>query len=143
VIHPDNKTMPPSCQTPSTDQGAAAGLRILVVEDNLDSQYLVCEMLRAFGHEAEGVAHAEDALPMLEQGNWQVLFSDVSLPGMSGIELARRALRSRPALEVIFASGYGQGLLDQVEFPHYSLLKPYELDNLQQHLSRIATRLRP
>ena len=57
---------------------------ILVVEDNLDSQYLVCEMLRAFGHEADGVGHPNDALAHLAARRYDVLFTDVSLPGMSG-----------------------------------------------------------
>jgi CheY-like chemotaxis protein len=116
----------------------AAGLRILVVEDNLDSQYLVCEMLRAFGHENDGVAHAEGALEKLATGNYNVLFTDVSLPGMSGVELARRALRADPKLKVIFASGYGDALLRQVEFPHQSLQKPYEIEQLQKILANVS-----
>lgn len=118
--------------------GAGAGLRVLVVEDNLDSQYLVCEMLKAFGHEADGVGHAEGALAMLEQAHYQVLFSDVSLPGMSGVELARQALRIQPSLRVVFASGYGDTLLRHVEFPYKSLQKPYDLDQLQKALASIG-----
>jgi CheY-like chemotaxis protein len=114
-----------------------AGLRILVVEDNLDSQYLVCEMLRAFGHENDGVAHGEAALEKLAGGSYNVLFTDVSLPGISGIELARRARSADPAMNVIFASGYGDALLRQVEFPYASLQKPYEIEQLQKVLADI------
>ncbi len=115
-----------------------ACLRVLVVEDNLDSQYLVCEMLKAFGHAADGVSHAEAALSKLAGANYDVLFSDVSLPGMSGVDLARQALRTHPAMRVIFASGYGEGLLRHVEFPFQSLQKPYELDQLQAALAAAA-----
>jgi CheY-like chemotaxis protein len=121
----------------------AAGLRILVVEDNLDSQYLVCEMLSAFGHANDGVAHAEAALQKLAAGPYDVLFTDVSLPGISGIELARRALAADPRLKVIFASGHGDALLRQVEFPYLSLQKPYEIEQLQKALADIAQQLRP
>ena len=116
---------------------AAAGLRILVVEDNLDSQFLICEMLTAFGHVNDGVAHAEGALEKLAGGRYNVLFSDVSLPGMSGVELARRAVRDDPQLKVIFASGYGDSLLRQLEFPYLSLQKPYEIEQLQKALADI------
>jgi CheY-like chemotaxis protein len=117
---------------------AAGPLRILVVEDNVDSQYLVCEMLRAFGHEADGVGHPNDALTRLAAGTYDVLFTDVSLPGMSGVDLARQALAQAPAMRVIFASGYGDTLLRHVEFPYQSLQKPYELDQLQQALDKVA-----
>jgi CheY-like chemotaxis protein len=117
---------------------ASAGLRVLVVEDNLDSQYLVCEMLKAFGHEADGVGHAEGALDKLAAARYDVLFSDVSLPGMSGVELARQAVRTDPALHVIFASGYGDTLLRHLDFPFQSLQKPYEIEQLQAALSGIA-----
>jgi CheY-like chemotaxis protein len=115
-------------------------LRVLVVEDNLDSQYLVCEMLKAFGHEADGVGHAEDALEHLARNSYDVLFSDVSLPGMSGVELARRAYAQRPELRVIFASGYGDALLRHVEFPFQSLQKPYEIEQLQAALANSGQR---
>jgi CheY-like chemotaxis protein len=127
-------------------QGGALGggaLRILVVEDNLDSQYLVCEMLKAFGHEADGVAHPDDALARLAARRYDVLFTDVSLPGMSGVELARKALDNAPWLKVIFASGYGDTLLRHLEFPYLSLQKPYEIDQLQNALDAVKRQLQP
>ena len=130
----------PAAQAPEPEDTA---LRILVVEDNLDSQYLVCEMLKAFGHEADGVAHPDDALALLARQRYQVLFSDVSLPGMSGVDLARRALEDYPALKVIFASGYGDSLLRHLEFPYLSLQKPYELDQLQDALEKVARQPAP
>ena len=114
---------------------ASSSLRVLVVEDNLDSQYLVCEMLKAFGHDADGIGHAEGALELLAASSYDVLFTDVSLPGMSGVDLARQALKSAPAMHVIFASGYGEALLRHVEFPFQSLQKPYEIEQLQAALA--------
>jgi CheY-like chemotaxis protein len=120
------------------EEAAAGPLRILVVEDNVDSQYLVCEMLRAFGHHADGVGHPDDALSLLAADRYDVLFTDVSLPGMSGVELARKAHGDAPAMQVIFASGYGDTLLRHVEFPYLSLQKPYELDQLQSALDTVS-----
>ncbi|MFC5458857.1 response regulator [Massilia niabensis] len=117
-------------------------LSILVVEDNLDSQYLVCEMLKAFGYEADGVAHPEDALAHLAANRYHILFTDVSLPGMSGVDLARQAISTYPHLKVIFASGYGDTLLRHLDFPYQSLQKPYELDQLQHALGQAADQLR-
>ena len=60
-------------------------------------------VLRAFGHEVEAEASGEAALEHLRRRGFDVLFSDVSLPGISGVELARRAVAELPALQVIFA----------------------------------------
>jgi CheY-like chemotaxis protein len=125
----------PVTEAPAESTGP---MRILVVEDNVDSHYLVCEMLRAFGHEADGVGHPNDALAHLAAGQYDVLFTDVSLPGMSGVDLARQAVTQAPSMRVIFASGYGDTLLRHVEFPYLSLQKPYELDQLQQALDKVA-----
>jgi len=131
----------PAQLTLGEPRDAGGPLRILVVEDNLDSQYLVCEMLRAFGHDADGVGHPDDALARLAAGRYDVLFTDVSLPGMSGVDLARRAVVDAPGMQVIFASGYGDTLLRHVEFPYLSLQKPYELDQLQKALDQAGRHL--
>lgn len=131
---------PAPTPVPAEQDAPDASLRILVVEDNLDSQYLVCEMLKAFGHQADGVAHPDEALALLGKQRYHVLFSDVSLPGMSGVDLAHRALADHPALKVIFASGYGDSLLRHLEFPYLSLQKPYELDQLQDALAKVSQR---
>jgi len=128
----------PATEVAIEEDAGSGALRILVVEDNVDSQYLVCEMLKAFGHEADGVAHPDDALALLARQRYDVLFSDVSLPGMSGVDLATRAIGDDPALKVIFASGYGDTLLRHLAFPYQSLQKPYEIDQLQDALSKVA-----
>lgn len=128
----------PATEAPAAEDTGNGSLRILVVEDNVDSQYLVCEMLKAFGHEADGVAHPDDALALLARQRYDVLFSDVSLPGMSGVDLATRAIADDPALRVIFASGYGDSLLRHLPFPYQSLQKPYEIDQLQDALAKVA-----
>lgn len=127
---------PPSAVSVAPATGGA--LRMLVVEDNPDAQYLVCEMLRAIGHEVDAVGDGESALRVLESATFDVLFSDVSLPGISGVELARRALRRWPELRVIFASGYSGTLTDQLEFPAEAIQKPYDIAQLQALLDRIA-----
>jgi len=118
-------------------------LRLLVVEDNPDARYLVCETLRTLGHEVQAVASGEEALPWLAREHFDVLFTDVSLPGMTGVELARQALRTRPALQLLFASGYGDELTRHLEFPAQSLQKPYDIEQLQAVLEQLAGRVPP
>ncbi|RZT10981.1 Response regulator receiver domain-containing protein [Duganella sp. CF402] len=122
-------------------EGNTAPLRLLVVEDNADARYLVCETLRALGHEVQAVASGEDALPQLAAQPFDVLFTDVSLPGMSGVDLARQALRQHPRMALLFASGYGDELTRRLEFPARSLQKPYDIEHLQTALDQIAAGL--
>ena len=118
---------------------SASGLRLLVVEDNIDSQQLVCELLETLGHQARGVISAEDAQQALGEQSFDVLFTDVNLPGMSGVDLARSALERFPEMAVIFASGYGAMVARNVGFASHALPKPYDIDQLQEILKKIAT----
>lgn len=112
-------------------------LQILVVEDNQDAQYLVCEMLRAFGHQVSAAANGEMALQLLAGASFDVLFSDVSLPGMSGVDLARLALQRQPQLRIVFASGYSESLTSHLDFPAVSMQKPYDIEQLQEVISKL------
>jgi CheY-like chemotaxis protein len=89
------------------------------------------------------VASGEEALPLLSSQPFDVLFTDVSLPGISGVELARRALQQLPQLALLFASGYGDELTRRLDFPAQSLQKPYDIEQLQAVLERIAASLPP
>ncbi|OEZ98519.1 response regulator [Duganella sp. HH101] len=132
-------TLAPAQAAPLAD--TARPLRMLVVEDNADARYLVCETLRALGHEVQAAATGEDALPELSRQSFDVLYTDVSLPGMSGVELARKALQQAPTLQLLFASGYGDELTRHLEFPAQSLQKPYDIEQLQAALEQVARRM--
>ena len=111
--------------------------RVLVVEDNADLRHLVCELLETFGHHAQPAASAEEALDCIGNASFDVLLTDVRLPGMSGIDLARRLRASAPQTHVIFASGYGNVLGANIDFPAHSLAKPYDIDQLQALLTSL------
>ncbi|HEV7815994.1 MAG TPA: response regulator [Janthinobacterium sp.] len=137
-------SLAPSAMPPAADAPAAfpsRALQVLVVEDNLDSQYLVCEMLRAFGHQVQAAADGESAAVRLASSHFDLLFTDVGLPGMSGVELARVALRRQPGLKILFATGYDETLTRSLEFSAVSLQKPYELDDLKKALDNISLQL--
>jgi CheY-like chemotaxis protein len=109
--------------------------RILVVEDNIDSNEMLCELLRTLDHAADGVTSAEDALNLLQQRDFDILITDISLPGMSGVELAKKLAREKPALKLIFASGYGLGIAKNLEFPVTVLPKPFDFVQLENVLN--------
>jgi DNA-binding response OmpR family regulator len=81
---------------------------ILVVEDESAARDLVIRMLSEKGFGVLTADTAEDALRILEQRSVDLLFSDIVLPRMDGVELAKQARLLRPGLKVLFATGYAQ-----------------------------------
>jgi PAS domain S-box-containing protein len=112
-------------------------LRILVVEDNPDSLQMLCELLGVLGHMARGTSSAEHALGILRDEVFDVLLTDVGLPGKSGLELAREARNATPSLRIIFSSGYGEVVDDTLGA--LSLPKPYNLERLMDVLVKVAS----
>ncbi|MDI1259838.1 PAS domain S-box protein [Aquabacterium sp.] len=117
---------------------APASLRILVVEDEEDSLRSMLEILELSGYTALGAASAEKALELLDQAKFDVLMTDISLPGMSGREFAALA-RERQPLKVIFASGYGPRKDEMVDAVW--LQKPFDFDVLFALLEELGSGL--
>lgn len=117
-------------------------MNILYVEDNTDLRETIGEMLTGPGRSVHCCADAEQALAAFSAAPFDVVLTDVSLPGMSGTDLVRKLLVSRPLLHVVLCSGYDFGKHAQVLGPNVqSLAKPFELDTLDDLLARIATEL--
>lgn len=123
---------PPEPTRGSPAPGAA--LKILFVEDDDANRVLVAELLQLFGHEVTAVGHAGDALAQLPGRAWDVLLSDVELPGMSGIELAEQARASSPGLRVVFLSGYAADQLGERGVGDRWVQKPFSPEQLQAAL---------
>ena len=104
-------------------------LRVLLVEDDDDILSTTALLLEDKGHTVHAVHTGKEALQLLQQHAFDVLVTDLTLPGMRGDELAIRVLADRPGLGIVFASGHdsaqrslGGGELAAAVF----LLKPYD-----------------
>lgn len=87
---------------------ARPALKVLVVEDNLDSLQSMCDLLRLDGHEVSGESSGTAGLEAL-LGRWpDVAIVDIGLPGLNGFELALAARARGYAGRMIAVSGYGQ-----------------------------------
>lgn len=91
--------------TPRATTHDARPLRILVCEDDWMIRSLVIEMLQARGHDVAEAADAAEAIALHSQQPAEILLTDVGLPDMSGVELARQLRRDNPDLPVIYATG--------------------------------------
>lgn len=108
---------------------------ILVVEDERDAREALCELLAMLGHTYEAASNAEEALQCLQRHPFDVLLTDLTLPGMSGLDLARAAVAMKAANRVVFSSGREAPPRDaSLPFAFTALLKPYSLDQLKRAL---------
>ena len=107
-------------------------LRILLVEDNLEVGQFAAGMLEEMGHTVTRVGDAQAALEALEVGadRFDLVFSDVVMPGASGVELGRTVRTRWPSLAVILTSGYSHVLAEEAGHGFPLLRKPYTLDSL-------------
>lgn len=112
-------------------------LQFLIVEDNAHARELLCEMLAMLGYAIQAAGSAEEAIAILEKQRFDVLLSDINLPGMSGIELAKIVLAKAPGMQIIFASGYGYLVADKTDFEFVLLPKPFGLEQLSHAIGQI------
>jgi PAS domain S-box-containing protein len=132
----------PATARPSLARGQETPqrLRVLLVEDDADIRASASELLSFLGHEVLAVESAEEARGALVADVFDVLFTDVSLPGMSGVDLAREAVRRRAGLRIVIASGHGHAALDDGG-PRLDgvvvLPKPYALAQIQRALAQL------
>ncbi|HUK11440.1 MAG TPA: PAS domain S-box protein [Stellaceae bacterium] len=115
--------------------GKVNGETILVVEDDPRVRRVSVRRLRDLGYRVIEVDNGPAALEVLRrEGNIDLLFTDVVMPGgMSGIDLARKAREFRPALKVVFTSGYAEQAIIESGMPTVKtgwLAKPYNSRDL-------------
>ncbi len=133
------KAPPPEAEPdePRAPGAPARGARVLVVEDNLDVGAFSTGMLHDLGFCTTWVTTAQEALHQLqaEARAFDVVFSDVVMPGMSGIELAQSVRRRYPGLPVVLTSGYSHVLAEEGRHGFTLLAKPYSVESLARALS--------
>lgn len=115
-------------------------LRILYVEDNYNIREQIAELLGCNDNEVWSCETAEEALIVFAKRQFDVLVTDVSLPGLSGMELARRVLATDPNYWVVLCSGYEFRLGLAELGPHVrSLDKPFDAKALEALFGEIAS----
>ena len=81
--------------------------RILVIDDEAVVRMLVLEILESAGHVVVGADSAERALRLLDEAEFDLVVSDVVMPGLSGLELLESAKKRRASLPVVLITGAG------------------------------------
>lgn len=129
-------------------QSKSGGVRILIVEDNPDLAKSAHRVLSDAGHEAYVATSAPEALNLLRgSSSFEILFTDIILTrGANGIELAQEAVKLKPGIKVLFASGFSEVALREsgkaIVAGHF-LAKPYRKEELVARIGRLVEEVEP
>jgi CheY-like chemotaxis protein len=77
--------------------------RVLVVDDNARARQSMADVLSAAGHDVRAAASAVEALRVVEQGPWDVIITDLQMPGMDGLALLHATERSESQIVMVTA----------------------------------------
>jgi two-component system, NtrC family, response regulator AlgB len=114
--------------------------RILIVDDEKNIRSHLATHLRGLGHTAEIAADAAAALAGLEQSSFDIVLSDVRMPGMDGLELLRELRRHQQAPVVVLMTAYAtvaQAVEAMRAGAYDYLVKPFSLEQVSLLLGRV------
>jgi CheY-like chemotaxis protein len=114
-----------------------------LVEDNEQVRDFARTLLEDLGCRVIPADSAEAALPLIDAETPGLLFSDIVMPGRSGIALARAARELRPDLPILLASGYSEEIIGGGASDFEVLRKPYSGQTLATALSRALEAVTP
>ncbi len=121
------------------------GAHILVVDDEGAIRYSVSKTLQRIGFEVHEAASGEDALEMMTKNEYEVILTDIRMPGLTGVELLKRIKDQSPDAIVILMTGYAS-LGTAVESlrlgAHDYLIKPSSSQDIRQSVTRGVERAR-
>lgn len=118
------------------DRSVATEASVLIVEDNDQVGEFASHLLTDLGFTTRRAASGPDAIATLEReySEIDIVFSDVVMPGMDGVELGRQIRARWPNLTVVLTSGYSHVLAADARHGFALLHKPYSVDELSRVL---------
>ncbi len=114
-----------------------AGLRVLLVEDNEQVRHFAEHLLEEMRCHVTSAESGEAALAILAKESFDLLFTDVVMPGMSGIELANRVREEFPDLPILLASGYSEEVVRGAANKFRIVSKPYGFASVGQAFGEV------
>ncbi|HEV8680201.1 MAG TPA: response regulator [Stellaceae bacterium] len=115
---------------------------ILLAEDDDQMRAFLSRGLRRAGHAVDAVGDGDAALVRSCNANYDLLLADVVMPGLDGIELARRVTERQPGIRVMFITGFAAVALQDDGFAPRRptvLSKPFHLRHLIAEIEAILT----
>ncbi len=117
--------------------------RILVVDDELAMREALRDWLNEDGYEVGLAGSGEEAITLVNKGHWDIMFLDLKMPGMDGIETLKKVKEINPEIEIIMMTAYATidtAVKAMKEGAFDYLVKPFEPDEIQIQINKIMER---
>ncbi|MBL8895395.1 MAG: response regulator [Rhizobiales bacterium] len=114
--------------------------KIILAEDDEDMRRFLARALERAGHQVTSFAEGASAFEEIKQADFDLLLTDIVMPEMDGIELARRAAELDPSLKIMFITGFAAvALHPDSKAPKDAkiLSKPFHLRDLVAEVDRM------
>lgn len=123
----------------------AAQRHVLIVEDNLEVGRFASLILKDLGYKTTWATNAEQALALVgsDAQAFDAIFSDVVMPGMTGVAMAKLLRQRRQDLPVVLVSGYSEELASSGYEGFEFLAKPYSADQVARALAKAMSKDQP
>ncbi len=124
---------------PAHSKSVPQSLNVLVVDDEQFVRDTLADMLMALGHQVKVAASGVEALESMAQADCELVFTDLSMPGMDGLEVAREIRRRWPQQSIVLVTGYGKGTegmdLDRDLFNGF-IAKPFDFTQIMETIAK-------
>jgi signal transduction histidine kinase len=126
---------------PAPRPAEVAGLRVLVVDDEPAVRALLVDILTSLGATVLGCERADEALRAFQPGRFELVLTDLGMPGMNGWQLSQRLRAIDPDVRIVFVTGWGEGL-DPVQVRDAGadavIGKPFRIADVEQVVRETA-----
>lgn len=115
--------------------------KVLVVDDDRAILKLMSRIIENSGYNVKSASNAKEALKLIMENQFNLVISDISLPGMSGIELYKKVRNRYESLDFIFMSGYAVDDMDEsiIESVAGFFPKPFQIQSVMDTISKILS----
>ena len=116
-------------------------LRILVVDDNDNIREMLEDFLNFEGHKPVLAKDGKEALKIFSEQDFDIVITDLGMPGMSGWELTKQIKQRKPEIPVVIITGWGSQLsVEDLKKNKVDLIlsKPFNLDQVKQMIETVA-----
>ncbi len=132
LLAAESAAVEPAASPPAAPVAVSA--RLLVVDDNVKLAGMLAQVLRLDGHTVDCCSSGQEALAACAATRYDLVLTDVGMPGMSGLELARALTAAQPDVPVGLVTGWGNALDPDeraASGARFVLSKPYLLDEVR------------